>query len=355
MNNFQCDIIVLTWNHLELTKIFFESLLSSTSLKIRIIVVDNGSIDGTREYLGKLKEELTDKLEVIFNQENVGFVRGVNQGLAVSSAPYVCLANSDLIFTKGWLDEAIGLFESNKLIGILNPNSNTLGTHVKSKEPIESWASNLKNRYSGIFVEMPFCTGFCMIMRRDIIDKSKGLSEDYIPMFFEDSDISMKAKEMGYLIGAAKGAYVWHKEHGSFKETKETDQIFKRNKRIFQRKWGRILKIAWVENNYPALLNDLRQAIKLCREANFVTFYIKNIDVLRGDAFKSLDTFDHSAVQFKKFKGYFGLAWCIIVKKKKFDLIISKDKFLRFILIMLGQRVVSQADNILIDSIKKGS
>ncbi|MCX5656732.1 MAG: glycosyltransferase [Candidatus Omnitrophica bacterium] len=75
MNNFQCDIIVLTWNHLELTKIFFESLLSSTSLKIRIIAVDNGSIDGTREYLGKLKEKLTDKLEVIFNQENTGFVR----------------------------------------------------------------------------------------------------------------------------------------------------------------------------------------------------------------------------------------------------------------------------------------
>ncbi|MCX5656733.1 MAG: hypothetical protein NTZ48_00620 [Candidatus Omnitrophica bacterium] len=156
----------------------------------------------------------------------------------------MCLANSDLIFTKGWLDEAIGLFESNKLVGILNPNSNTLGAHVKSKESIESLAINLKNRYSSIFVEMPFCIGFCMIMRRDIINESKGLSEDYIPMFFEDSDISMKAKEMGYLIGAAKGAYVWHKEHGSFKETKETEQIFKRNKRIFQRKWGRVLKIA---------------------------------------------------------------------------------------------------------------
>jgi GT2 family glycosyltransferase len=347
VDSFQCDIIVLTWNHLELTKQFFESLLFNTFLKVRIIAIDNGSIDGTPGYLRELKERLADKLEVIFNKENMGFVKGVNQGLSVSTAPYVCFANNDLIFTKGWLDEMISLFERNKLIGILNPNSNNLGMHISGKESIESLAIVLKNRYKGIFTEMPFCIGFCMVMRRDIIDKSKGLSEDYAPMFFEDSDISMKAKEMGYLIGVAKGAYVWHKEHGSFNEGSESDNIFKRSQRIFQKKWGKTLRIAWVEDEFIDLLNDLRQSIK------FITFYIKNIDVLREDVFKSLNTFEHSAVQFKKFRSYFGLVWGILVKKKQFDLVISKEKFLRFILSALGKRVVSEVNDILITDIKK--
>jgi GT2 family glycosyltransferase len=327
MADLQVDIVVLTWNHIEITKKFFDSLLFNTSLKIKIIVVDNGSIDGTRKYLGELKERLADKLEVVLNQENRGFVRGVNQGLAVSTAPYVCLANNDLIFTNGWLDEMVGLFESNKSIGILNPNSNNLGTHIMEKGSVESLAIELKNRYGGVFAEMPFCIGFCMVMRREIIDKSKGLSEDYIPMFFEDSDISMKAKEMGYLIGVAKGAYVWHKEHGSFREGSESAQIFKKSRITFEKKWGKTLRIALVEDSYKDLLNDMNCAIKLGRQGNFVTFYIKNIDVLREDVFKFLNIYDHSAVQFKKFISYSSLILQILVKKKKFDLIILKNKF----------------------------
>lgn len=353
--DFQCDIIVLTWNRVELTKRFFESLLSSTSLKIKIIVVDNGSIDGTREYLGKLKERLAEKLEVIFNKDNLGFVKGVNQGLSVSASPYVCFANNDLFFAKGWLNEVISLFESNKSIGILNPNSNNLGMHISEKEMVDGLAIDLKSKYGGIFVEMPFCIGFCMVMRRDIVDRTKGLSEDYVPMFFEDSDISMRAREMGYLIGMARGAYVWHKEHGSFREGSQSDQIFKMSQKVFQRKWGKTLRIAWVEDSRMDLLNDLMQGIKLGREANFITFYIKNIDLLREEVFKLLNAFEHSAVQFKKFRSYFGLVWGIIVKKKKFDLVISKDKCLRFILSTLGQRAASQADDILITSINRAN
>ncbi|MCX5656734.1 MAG: hypothetical protein NTZ48_00625 [Candidatus Omnitrophica bacterium] len=75
--------------------------------------------------------------------------------------------------------------------------------------------------------------------------------------------------------------------------------------------------------------------------------------MLRENAFKLLNTFDHSAVQFKKFKGYFYLVWCITVKRKKLDLIISKDKFLHFILSMLGQRVVGQADDVLVGVLKR--
>lgn len=353
MNNLLCDVIVLTWNRLEITKQFFESLLSSTHLKIKIIAVDNASTDGTRDYLRELKERLADKIEVIYNKENVGFIRGTNLGFGFSTSPYVCLANNDLIFTEGWLDEIIGLFERYKSIGILNPNSNTLGMRPKEKGSIDDLAVDLKRKYNGIFVEMPFCTGFCMVMRRDIMDKNGGLSEAYAPMFFEDTDISMKAKEMGYSIGMAKGAYVWHKEHGSFKEGDESDKIFKKSLKIFQRKWGKILRIAWIKDNYQDLLNDLKQVIMLGRQSNYITVYTRGIDVKREDIFKSLNTFEHSGVNFKKFNGRLSLIWGMMIKKKKFDLIISKNKFLRFVLSMIGQRTTICADGILIADLKK--
>jgi GT2 family glycosyltransferase len=335
-------VIVLTWNRLEITKKFFESLLSCTHLNIKIIVVDNASTDGTKEYLRDLEEKLADKIKVIYNKENVGFVRGVNQGFGFSTSAYVCLANNDLIFTKGWLNEIVGLFERYKSIGILNPNSNTLGVCPKKEGQIEGLADDLKRKYNGVFMRMPFCSGFCMVMRRDIMDKNGGLSNDYAPMFFEDTDICMKAKEMGYLIGAAKGAYVWHKEHGSFKEGDESDKIFKRNLKIFQEKWGKILKIAWIEDNYQDLLGDLRRVI-IERQSDNITVYIRGIDVIRKDIFKSLNAFECSGVSFKKFNNYFGLVWSI--KKKRFDLIISKNKFLRLVLGMIGQRTAIGVDD----------
>ncbi len=353
MDKFQCDIIVLTWNHLELTKKFFESLFSSTALKIKIIVVDQASSDRTREYLEQLKQNLAGKLEIILNPENIGFVKGVNLGLTLSSAPFICLANNDLIFTKGWLEEVIKVFEKNKFIGILNPNSNNLGMHAKGQETIESLAVDLSSSYSGIFAEMPFCSGFCMVMRREILDKSGGLSQDYIPMFFEDTDISMQAKAMGYLIGLAKGAYVWHKEHGSFREGNDSDQLFRRNQRLFQDKYGKTLRIAWLEDNPFDLLNDLQQAISLGRSANFVTFYNRNIGLTREDAFKSLNAFEHSAVKFKKFESYVVLFFSILIKKKKFDLIVTKNRVLCFLFKALGQRVANRPDDILINRLKK--
>jgi GT2 family glycosyltransferase len=339
-----CDIIVLTYNQVETSKKFFCSLLTSTSLPISVIIVDNASSDGTKEYLKTLKDTESCKFRLIFNDKNKGFITGANQGLAVSDAPYVCFANNDLIFGKGWLDEILSIFNKYGQLGILNPSSNSLG--VDRNIDI--------SRFSGRFIEMPFCSGFCMVIKREVLNRLGGFSEEYAPMFFEDSDLSMRAIKAGYLIGNAKGSYVWHKEHGSFRNKSATsDKIFRKNRYTFQRKWGKILRIAWIEDNYQGLLEHLNQGVSLARQANFVTFYSRKIKVERENIFKEKNMFEHSGVQFKIYNYNISLVWNILIKKKRFDLIISKIWFFNFIFRVFNYRTAKHLDNLLITKIKR--
>jgi len=327
-----CDIIVLTWNQKQIIKSFIDSLFKSTSLPFRLIIIDNNSKDGTREYLESIKK---DNVKIIFNKENRGFVGGMNQGIEISDAPYVCLANNDLIFTKGWLEEIIFIFENYPKVGILNPDSNSLGAKPPEDVSIEEFAETLKINNKGIFLEMPFCIGFCMCIRREVIERIGKLSEDFAPIFFEDTDYSMRAKSAGYLIGVAKGSYVWHKEHASFKQIKEREAIFQRNRNIFIKKWGKILRIAWISTDYNELKNNLKNAIDFARQGNFIFFFFKGFKLERSRIFEEIDSFEHTGIIFLRFKNIFDLAFKIIKKKKKYDVIfgpyriIKRLKFLR--------------------------
>lgn len=338
-----CDIIVLTYNKVEVTKEFFSSLSSSTSLPVSVVVVDNGSSDGTRSYFKSLRDTELCKHRFIFNEENKGFVKGANQGFEISRAPYVCFANNDLIFSSGWLDEVISVFNKYETVGVLNPGSNTLGIDGNGGSA----------RFLGKFIEMPFCSGFCMVVKREVLNKIGAFSEEYAPMFFEDSDLSIRALRAGYLIGVARGSYVWHKEHGSFRhKSAASENIFRKNREIFMKKWGKILRIAWVADNYQEALDSLIEVVELARQGNYITFCVKGIDICKEDIFKAKNIFEHSGVQFSKFGSYIGLVWRAILKKKKFDLVVCRKKGLRFVLSKLGYNVVQSLSPDLINKLK---
>ncbi len=345
MADIVCDVIVLTWNKKDIIESFVNSFLKNTSVLCRLIIIDNASNDNTQEYLATLKDTPLCTFKIIINKENKGFVGGMNQGIEISEAPYVCLANNDLLFTKGWLEEIISVFESNKNIGILNPNSNNLGT---------SPAERPKKENSNKFKEMPFCIGFCMVVKRELLKKIGGFSKEFHPFFFEDTDFSLRAQQAGFLIGVASASYVQHHEHASFDEmAKEKEAFFVKSRSAFEKKWGKILRIAWVEDNYESLSGDLTQAVQWARQANFVTFFTKNTDVNREDIFKSKGIFEHTGVGFKKFGSYFILAFYILIKKKKFNLVITKNNTLKFILRIFGQKTSCCYDEALIAGIKR--
>ena len=148
-----CDIIIPVWNQLALTRDCIESVRKNTGGGYAIIVIDNASGEETAQYLDNVRSEGSPRVSIIRNKKNLGFIKAANQGIAASSAPYVCLLNNDTLVTKGWLKEMVAISESADDIGIVNPSSNNLGQKPAGGEPLELYAEKI-SKESGQSIEL---------------------------------------------------------------------------------------------------------------------------------------------------------------------------------------------------------
>jgi len=120
------SLVILTCNQLAFTKKCIASIYKHTSEPFELIVVDNGSTDGTIPYLEALSKKRENKvaIKIIQNEKNLGFAAGNNQGIAASVGDYILLMNNDIVVTPGWLDRLIRCAEKDPSIGIVGPLSN---------------------------------------------------------------------------------------------------------------------------------------------------------------------------------------------------------------------------------------
>ena len=182
-----CDIIIPVWNQLALTRDCIESIFKNTASEdYRIILVDNASDDETKNYLDGLNRAWPKQIALIRNEKNLGFIKAVNQGIAVSQAPYACLLNNDTLVTKGWLKEMIAIAESSDDTGIVNPSSNNLGQKPNQGEPLELYAEKI-SKESGQSIELGAAVGFCMLIKRKVIEKIGVFDEIYGTGNFDDA------------------------------------------------------------------------------------------------------------------------------------------------------------------------
>ncbi len=318
----KCDIIIPVWNQLAFTKKCVESVFSKTNFAFRLIIIDNASVEPTKGYLEKLDEEREDTVSLLRNENNLGFVKAANQGMKESNAPYICLLNNDTEVAEGWLTEMVKVAQGRENIGIVNPNSNTLGCPLKKRQSLESIAQELK-LYSGEYSELAWACGFCMLIKREVVQKIGLFDEIYGMGNFEDADFSKRAQRQGYLSVCAKAAYVYHRERRSFIKFKKFDQDFERNRRIFYTKWGRQQRILYVltKHNPEYIEKVSREALRLAREGNIIWIFLKDKDRQRIDK--------HSNIYVYSLPGFFfnlvGL-WRILKRKKKFDKIYVDDE-----------------------------
>lgn len=323
----KCDLVLLSWNNLALLKRCVESLMRCTGISSRLIIVDNGSNEaGLREYLAALEDSRNVYVKVIFNSLNEGFARGMNKGMKGSRAPYLCILNNDIVVTEGWLAEMIKVAESGPGIGIVNPSSNNFGLRFKKDTGLEEFAHGLKKQ-SGGWVEMNACVGFCMLIKREVIKKIGFLDDKYGYAYFEDTDYSRRAQAAGYKCVMAKGCYVYHSEGKSGKFLKDKDETFNRSARIFEKRWGRILRVVFLITKKDSSAGE-EIAHKIERELeghNRVWLFAeKGTDMVALSEHLDLMRTD-SPRNFFKLKSF----WDIIKKKKKFDRIYAGDPALR--------------------------
>ena len=96
------SVVVVTYNNLDYTRACLRSVLENSAYPgTEVLVVDNASQDGTRDYLRSLAVETGVK--VILNDDNRGFARAVNQGLAAAVGERLVVLNNDTLAPDGWL------------------------------------------------------------------------------------------------------------------------------------------------------------------------------------------------------------------------------------------------------------
>lgn len=316
----RCDIVIPVWNQPELTKECVDSIIKHTgNVDYRLIIIDNASNDETKHYLEGLKGVLAQKLLLVRNENNLGFVRAANQGMRLSDAPYVCLLNNDTLVTGSWLEEMIKVAGSYPQIGLVNPSSNNLGQKPAKDESIYTYAERLK-KDSEKFFELGSAIGFCMLVKREIIDRIGVFDEIYGMGNFEDTDYSRRVIKEGFLCVRAPCAYVYHREGTSFGRDEIFDENFERNRQIYEFRWGKRRWIAYVLNPVDeyVLTKFKKDALNTARNGFWVWSFSKG----------RLDIPRHSniiAAEFHKFF-YIKTLFKILFKKKKFSEIYVTDE-----------------------------
>jgi Predicted glycosyltransferases len=217
---------MLTWNGLHYTKECLESLRELTEgVEYKMIVVDNGSTDGTIEYLRSL-----DWVQLIANSENRGYVRGNNQGIAAAPEGWdVLLLNNDMrIIQRDWLRRLREVAHSDPTYGVVGCRllmSDGKLLHAGTYMPTDSfWGWQIGGGEEDIgqyyrVREVDGIVGACMYLRRDVID-TVGLLDERFFSYYEDTDYCLRAREAGYKVVVAGDVSLIHHENVSTKLNK---------------------------------------------------------------------------------------------------------------------------------------
>jgi GT2 family glycosyltransferase/tetratricopeptide (TPR) repeat protein/glycosyltransferase involved in cell wall biosynthesis len=255
------SIVILALNQLEHTRRCLESLDAHTNLPHQIIVVDNGSTDGTPQFLSQWRAERPNRI-VIRNETNRGFAAGNNQGLAIALGDHVVLLNNDTVVTKGWLGRMKQVLEEHSGTGVVGPVSNNVSGPQQVREAdyeslaeLPAFADKWSQEHAGQSFEINRVVGFCLLARREVIEKIGGLDERFSSGNFEDDDFCIRARLAGFKVRVAQDVFIHHTGGQTFKGARiDYRQAMLRNWDLFRAKW-RLPAGASLERGYPIPTN----------------------------------------------------------------------------------------------------
>jgi GT2 family glycosyltransferase/tetratricopeptide (TPR) repeat protein len=242
------SVIILAHNELAYTKLCLDSVLTHTTGAYELILVDNGSTDGTHGYFEEVQARPgPSRVEVIRNDQNRGFAAGVNQGLAAARGDSLVLLNNDTVVTPGWLGELVRRSLTDwPRVGLVGPVTNytaepqQVAPGYSDLAGLDDFARRRRAEFAGRSLEVPRLTGFCLLVRREALDAAGGaLDERYGLGFFEDDDLGTAARAAGYRLLVALDVYVHHFGSRTFAGLGlDTAAQLRGNLEKYRAKWG---------------------------------------------------------------------------------------------------------------------
>jgi GT2 family glycosyltransferase len=199
------SLMMVTYNRLNLTKRTINSLIKSVKTPCTLIVVDNGSSDGTPEYLSELNDDCNNaednilgnlcNVDLILLPKNKGIARGRNLALKRADelkTKWYCTIDNDVEFADGWLEECIRILEANKGYGAIGIN------YENTKYPLVTKnGCTFQDKSQGNL-------GTATMVFGKPLHKAIGFFKEYNFYGLEDSDYGMRARFFGFKLGYIK-------------------------------------------------------------------------------------------------------------------------------------------------------
>lgn len=233
-------ISVVTFNNLQFTKNFLDSLFCTTKTPFDLVVVDNASTDGTQEYLKKFEKQRDVRL--IINNKNNGFGYGHNRAFELCKTKYIVPMNNDIVLPQYFIDRA---FQT----ALSHPEYKQLGA-MQKKNVEETNKLTTKEFTPEIFtIKAPqdFVSGSFFIAERDLINSVGGLFDERFEIgFCEDVDLSWRLGIEQHKLGYISNLYYTHFGNTTFDNN--ADKILSKktyyieNTKRLLNKWDTVIK-----------------------------------------------------------------------------------------------------------------
>ncbi len=212
----RASVIVLSWNAMNDLRECLDALRAQDFADAEIIVVDNGSTDGSADLVARDYPDV----DLIRNERNVGFAAGNNQGLQHATGDVLVLLNQDTVVRAGWLNALVEALLSDPQCGIaggkaLYPDGRIqhAGGYVDERGAGSHYGYG--QRDVGQFEqtrEVDYVTGATLAISRKAFELIGGLDEGFTPAYYEDVDWCYRTKASGLRVIYAPHAVLVHKE-----------------------------------------------------------------------------------------------------------------------------------------------
>ncbi len=224
------DVVVCVHNAPDDVRRCLASVIACTMPPYRLIIVDDGSAAETADILTTFAD--AHGATLIRHQQAKGYTFAANAGLRASLSPWVVLLNSDTVVSESWLDRMTELGRRDARIGLIGPLSNTASWQsVPLVEQNGDWADNPLPEGTDVAamarivagasarqgVPLPFLNGFCLMIRRELIDDI-GLFDEAVfgAGYGEENDFCIRARKKGWRLMVADDTYVYHAQSRSY-------------------------------------------------------------------------------------------------------------------------------------------
>jgi GT2 family glycosyltransferase len=234
-------IIIVNWNGKGLLSTCLSSLTRKTTYpNYHVVVVDNGSLDGSPEFLRNKHSEMA----LVLLDRNYGFAVGNNIGIVYAqrkwNPDYVLLLNNDTeIISEDWLEKMVKTAESNDQIGIAGcklvyPDGRI--QHIGTKMYIQGprWLDPKSFENIPEVFDVDAVLGACFLIKSKVLDKIGLLDENFSPFQHEESDYCMRAWRAGYKSCIVSSVIVAHSQGVSLNKVRSDYLFFVNRKNLIR-------------------------------------------------------------------------------------------------------------------------